>query len=79
MAKGRATRDASTDESCNGIRKQRRKKETKQNHQTMESSSNYEREHRSQITKNQILKTKTSRTIDGRPTTRKTTSKRTKL
>ena len=37
----------------------------------------YEREHRSQITKKQILKTKTN-IIDGKPMTRKTTSKTTK-
>ena len=61
MAKGRATRDVSTDDSCNEMRKQRGEREMKQNQQTMESSPSYEREHRSEITKNLILKTKTSR------------------
>ncbi|KAF3553728.1 hypothetical protein F2Q69_00011732 [Brassica cretica] len=61
MAKGKATRDASTEESCNEMRKQRGKRKMRQNQQTMESFSSYEREHRSQITKNQILKTKMSR------------------
>ncbi|KAF3579636.1 hypothetical protein DY000_02030013 [Brassica cretica] len=61
MAKGKATRDASTEESCNEMRKQRGKRKTRQNQQTMESFSSYEREHISQITKNQILKTKMSK------------------
>ena len=62
MVKGRGTRYVSTDESCNEMRKQRGKSETKKNQQTIESSSSYEREHKSEITKNLIiLKTKTSR------------------
>ena len=38
--------------------KNEKKKKTKRYQQTMEPSSSYEREHISQITKNQILKTK---------------------
>ena len=62
MAKGSATKDASNDESCNEMRKHRGKRETKKNQQTMEYRLEaMKSEHRSQITKNQILKTKTSR------------------
>ena len=52
-------------------------KETEKNQQTVESSSSYEKEHSSQIIKNQILKTKTSidyrRQVNERKKTSKTT------
>ena len=64
-----------------GLQDERTKieKETKQNHQTVEPSSRYEKEHRSQITKNQILKTKTNRDYRRQVNERKTTSKTTEL
>ncbi|WZZ48691.1 hypothetical protein YC2023_048798 [Brassica napus] len=54
-------------------------KEMKQNQQTVEPSSSYEKKHRSQITKNQILKTKTSRDYRRQVNERKTTSKTNEL
>ena len=59
--KDRATRDASSDVRCNEMREQREKGTLNKIKKNVEPSSSYEREHRIQITKNQILKTKTSR------------------
>ena len=52
MEKGRANRDVIIDERCNKMREQKDKKRQKKNQQTVEPSSSYEQEHRSQITKN---------------------------
>ena len=73
MAKGRATRDATSDESCNKMREQRGKgdKTKPTNRGTVLELW----KHKSHITKSQILKTKTSRDINGKPMTGKITSK----
>ena len=62
ITKGRATRYASSDESCKRDEITERKGKMEQNQKTMEPSSSYERENRSQITKQkQTLKAKTSK------------------
>ena len=60
MAKGRATRDVINDERCNEMREQRDKRQNEINEPWSQPRA-MKKEHRSQITKNQILKTKTSR------------------
>ena len=63
MAKGIVTRDVISDERCNEMREQRDKKRQNEINKPNRGAilERYENEHRSQITKNEILKTKTSR------------------
>ena len=63
MGKGRATRDVISDEKCNEMREQRDKKRQNEINKPSRGAilERYEKEHRSQITKNEILKAKTSR------------------
>ena len=78
MVKGRAIRDVISDEKCNEMRKQRYKKRENEINKPW-SHLRAEKEHRSEITKNPILKPRRVETIEGKPTTRKITSMTTKL
>ena len=61
MAKLRATRDVIIYERCNEMREQRDKKRQNEINEPWIHPRVMKKEHRSQITKNQILRTKTSR------------------
>ena len=61
MAKERATIDVINGERCNEMREQRDKKRQNEINKPWIHPRAMKKEHRSQITKNQILKTKTSR------------------
>ncbi|KAF3538037.1 hypothetical protein F2Q69_00020144 [Brassica cretica] len=72
MVKRRATRYVISDERCNEMREKRDKNRQNEINKPWSHPRAMKKEHRSQITKKQILKTKTSRdTIDGKPATGK--------
>ena len=61
MAKERATRDVISDERCNEMREQRDKKRQNEINEPWIHTRVMKKKHRSRITKNLILRTKTSR------------------
>ena len=60
MAKRRATRDVISDERCSEMREQRDKNRQNEINKPLSHPRAMKKEHRSQITEKQILKTKTS-------------------
>ena len=79
MAKGRATRDVTSDERWNEMIEQRDKKDTKWNQQTVEPSSSYEKSIEVRSPETKSWKPRRAETIDGKLSTRKTTSMKSKL
>ena len=79
MVKGRATRDASSDESCNEMRKQRGKGRQNKISKLWSCPRAMKESIEVRSLKTRSWKPRRARTIEGKPTTRKPTSKTTKI